>query len=363
MMLIAATRAIRSALPGAIVAVAPDSTHPFQLRAEQGLWHRAELTIAGRNLGSAIAVVPRRLRLRYGFVTESEIDIVIDAAGFAYSEHWGPAAILDLARRFVSWRAKGKKLILLPQAFGPFRPGRLQDAVKRIIESAHLVFARDQVSYGHLVEIAGEHPSIRQAPDFTNLLSGTDPGALAPCFEKPVAIIPNYRMIEKTSTTESAAYVDGMLHCAVQLKEKGMDPFLLIHEGRRDRELGDEINRRLAKPLTLLWPDDPLVAKGIIQRCTGVIASRYHALVSALSLGVPALGTCWSHKYSELFNDYNCSECLMHTLRSRGELDRAVALISSDSKRSELKTMLTRRSEVLKRDASLMWRQVFDVIA
>ena len=361
-MLIAATRAIRSALPDVIIAVAPDSTHPFQLRAEQGLWHRAELTVAGRNLGSAIAVIPRRLRQRYGFVTDSEVDVVVDAAGLAYSDHWGPAATLDLARRSVSWKARGKKLILLPQAFGPFRPGKLQDAVKRIVDSAHLIFARDRVSYGHLVEIAGEQPSIRQAPDFTNLLSWADPGNLAPCFGKPVALVPNYRMIDKTTPAESAAYVDCMRYCAVQLKEQGMDPFLLIHEGKRDNELGEEINRGLAEPLTLFWPDDPLVAKGIIQRCKGVIASRFHALVSALSLGVPALGTSWSHKYNELFRDYNCTECLLHSLRSRGELNRALALISSDTRRLELKSVIARRSEALKYDTRSMWKQVFDVI-
>lgn len=363
MMLIAAVREVRTAFPDSIVAVAPDSTHGFQARTDHGLWHRAEAIRGGVDIGKVLGVLPEKWRRRYGFVTEGEVDVILDAAGLAYSDQWGLWHIQDLVRRAEKWKAKDKKLVLLPQALGPFGSKSSRDAIKKVADSADLIFARDAISYGHIVEAAGERPSIRQAPDFTNLLAPADPGDSLSPFTHPIAIVPNSRMLDKTDMAEAGAYVEAMRQMSERLREAGLDPFLLIHEGPQDKKLGDEINRSLKTPMAVLWPEDPLVAKGIIGRCDGVVASRFHALVSALAQGVPALGTSWSHKYQELFGDYECPECLLKASGAPSERDAALSLLTDPERRSQLKSRLQRRSAALKQETRKMWLQVFETLA
>lgn len=363
MMLIAAAQEVRARLSDAIVTVAPDYTMPFQPRADHGLWQRPEVMRFGVDLGRVVSVLPRNWRRRYGFITEGEIDIVLDAAGFGYSDQWGGWLINDLDKRSNRWKRQGKKLILLPQAFGPFDNSEAKSAMARIADRADLIFARDATSFKHLTGAVGERPNIQQAPDFTNLLSPADPGDLLSGFDRPVAIVPNARMLDKTSETEAAGYVEKMRQIVHELQEADLDPFLLVHEGAQDKAIGDRINEELPRPMQVIWPEDPLVAKGVIQQCEGVVASRFHALVSALAQGVPALGTSWSHKYGELFSDYGCPQCLMSDDEPSTVDPAQLRTLTDPLNRADMAAQLKERSRHLKGESRAMWEQVFSVVA
>jgi colanic acid/amylovoran biosynthesis protein len=66
--------------------------------------------------------------------------------------------------------------------------------------------------------------------------------------------------------------------------------------------------------LDIVEEKDPVHIKGIIGSCHLVVGSRFHALVSALSQGVPAVATSWSHKYERLYEEYECQELLISNL-------------------------------------------------
>ena len=362
MMLIAATKAIRGVLPDALVSVAPDATHPYQERAEQGLWHRAELLRYGVDLGRVVSLVPRKLRRRYGFITHDEVDVVFDAAGFAYSDKWGIQPSRDLAARAKQLKSSGKRFILLPQAFGPFGSEAIREAIREAIDHVDLAFARDAVSYQNLVSVVGERRNIRRAPDFTNVLSAVDvaiePAPLAP----RVAIVPNCRMLDKTGAQEGDLYVALMQRAAVRMRDAGLVPFLLIHEGPDDMRVGERINAALSPKMEVVWPRNPLVAKAIIKSCEAIIASRFHALVSALAQGVPVIGFTWSHKYEELLADYGCPECLLPLSAARAKVDETLQLIADASQRSELAARLVRPAEEQKAGTHRMWSEVFQAL-
>ena len=131
--------------------------------------------------------------------------------------------------------------------------------------------------------------------------------ALAQLFEPApgrVAIIPNYRMIDKGEAGSGPAYRALLAGTAKHLLARGYRPFLLVHDSGSDRELAGEVSAAAGGGVEVLHEPDPRALKGILGSCHAVVASRFHALVGALTQGVPSLATGWSHKYEELFAEF-----------------------------------------------------------
>ena len=276
----------------------PASPYPYAKRSELGLYQKAWLWRKGIPFGDLARLVPTGLREQYGVVLDSQIDVVLDAAGFAYSDQWGPELSEELARSARRWHSRDTKVILLPQAFGPFKDQRSKDAVKAFVEHCDLIYAREHVSYEHLTGVVGEMDKIRVSPDFTNLVEGVVPEEFD-AERNRVCLVPNYRMLDKTSDNVAGGYVPFMQRVARMLAERGAQPFLLVHEGADDYRLAQEI-AEAGGGLPIIRELDPLKIKGILGRCQGTVGSRFHGLVSALSQGVPSLATGWSHKYRML---------------------------------------------------------------
>ncbi|TIM08770.1 MAG: polysaccharide pyruvyl transferase family protein [Mesorhizobium sp.] len=361
MMLIAASQEVKARYPAARVAMAPDATSPYELRARYGLWHRAELVRRGVDLGKIVELAPGKLRHRFGFVTGAEVDVILDAAGLAYSDQWGPQHTEDLARRAVAWKRAGKRLILLPQALGPFGTDRIRRAINVVADHADLIFARDKYSMENLVGAVGGRASIRLAPDFTNLLVARPP-ANPPRGEKLVAIVPNARMVDKTSGDVSGNYAGFLRQVASMFQSAGMTPFFLIHEGAGDRVLAEHVNAQLSEPIQIWTAGDPLEAKGLIGKCSGLVGSRYHALISALSQGVPVVGTGWSHKYRALFEDYGCENMLADVSASEEGLETRLRSLIDGSQRAALSDELAEPGARIKAGVQQMWKDVFQLL-
>ena len=61
--------------------------------------------------------LPLKLMNTFGIVRSKDIDIVLDASGLMYSDSWGAHLQQAIAKRYRTLRARGVKIILLPQAF------------------------------------------------------------------------------------------------------------------------------------------------------------------------------------------------------------------------------------------------------
>lgn len=149
---------------------------------------------------------PKPIRKYYDITLESEVDIILDASGFAFSDQWGHAKTETMAKRCIRWKKQGKKIILLPQAFGPFTNGRIKSAFIEILNNSDIVFARDEISYEYINNLSVPINNVKIAPDFTNLLQGIEPEYINNLSGKP-CIIPNQRMLDKTSSQVSDTYI------------------------------------------------------------------------------------------------------------------------------------------------------------
>ena len=363
LMLLAIIVRLRAAYPDAILTMtpsAPSGSQPFARLTALGLYPKVSLRRLGIDWGDLARLIPKRLRLRYGLILDREVDVVIDAAGFAYSDQWGVESSQELAGATRRWRRRGTKVILMPQAFGPFSNKEIRKAIRVAVDNADLVMPRDSTSYRYLTDVTGERDYVRQFPDFTNLIDGD----LADGFEPEdlaVAIVPNVRMIDKTDATAGSAYVSFMTRCAEHLLKLGARPYLLVHEGVDDERLATRIAESVGN-IPIVQESNALRIKGILGASHAVVASRYHALISALSQGVPAVATGWSHKYNELFEDYGFPEGVLSVDGDVAQTDAMLARLINADDNLKFAAQLRQRSAKIKARSEEMWVAVQSVI-
>ena len=354
---------LRAAYPEALITIAPTrpgKAVPFRKLVEAGLYPKADLYHRGVQWGLLARYVPAAIRQMYGVVLDREVDVVIDAAGFAYSDQWGEAQTLELARSAKRWHRQGTKVILMPQAFGPFKDKRIRKAMLQVADNVALIMPRERTSFEYLTELTGVRPNIIQYPDFTNLLEGVVPEYFDSHIHR-VCLVPNCRMLDMTSSQDSAAYLPFMVRCAEYLLEKGERPFLLVHEGKNDESLAEQISSSVGE-IPILREDDALKIKGILGVSYATIGSRFHGLVSALSQGVPSLATGWSHKYAELFSDYGFPEGVVAVTASESALIASLDRILDKASHQELRTTLLAEADKLRALSEDAWERVFAVI-
>lgn len=364
LMLYAALDRLSNEFPNAIFAMAPtreNGVAPYSKRAPLGLFQKAELWKKGLNFGLFANLIPAKLREMYGIILDNEVDIAIDASGFSYSDQWGSGSSKQLSAFARRWKRKGTKVVLLPQAFGPFEKADVRTNIQDALKNVDLVFARERISYDHLTELEVNSASIFEAPDFTNLIKGEE-SALSQRLKGQVCIVPNYRMVDKTNSEASQAYIPFLTKAVQLLQTKGERVFFLVHEGKNDRYLAEQINASLDQEIEIVEETHPLRIKGILGSCKATIGSRFHGLVSALSQGVPSLATGWSHKYKMLFEDYGFPEGLLDVISTDTEMEKKIDLIVGAQSSENLRATISARSDILKERSESMWSQVMSLL-
>ena len=317
-------------------------------RARYGLWLRADIRKMGRSK-AALALMPPSFRRQVGLVHGDELDAVLDASGFAFGDQHPPERAEAFAGRVEAERAAGRPVVLLPQALGPFETPRAAAAFRRIANAATLMFAREEASLAFARAAAGPGARIEQAPDFTNLVK---PARSAPASDL-AWIVPNHRMIEKAKTAaEADAYLPLLAACIHRAEARGFTPRVLIH-GRDDAALLAPLADAAGKPLDHVMLEDAVEIKRALGEAGLVIASRFHALASALSQAVPAIATSWSHKYEMLFQDYGCGALVLPVPAAPERVDAAFEAALAPGLADELRA----HGAVLEARTRAMWTE------
>ena len=314
------------------------------------------------NAAKWASILPKSITRTFGFILEKHIDVVLDGSGFAFGDYWGDGkAKSRLSNHVERWQRTNKKIILLPQAFGPFEEPELRNSMLKIIENCNLIFARDPYSFTYLKDL--KHKSnIHIKPDFTNLIKGTAPKYFTNQHLQ-VAIIPNSKLIQTNVFDSITNYVAVLNKMAELIVQCGKVPFFLIHEGLNDLSLAVNVNTTFGKSIPIITEKNPLCIKGIIGACDAVITSRFHGLVSALSQAIPTLCIGWSHKYQALMDEYDHSEGLLKNedLNDSGLREKITLLLEKEAQ-TQVKTKLMKASIKQKELSESMWKMVFEVL-
>ena len=226
--------------------------------------------------------------------------------------------------------------------------------MKQIIKNADLIFARDPFSHTALSTITKHTEKIKVSPDFTILLKGVKPDYFNPELNQ-ICMVTNRRMMDKTPY--AGQYITMLIKAIRYLRERGLNPFFLIHGGKEDLDLANNINKEIPQ-LPVIMEDNPIFIKGIIQNAVGLMGSRFHALASALYSGVVSVGTGWSHKYEYLFRDMGFREGLLPPDASDEELYRKLGILVDKEKRELQSALLTKAAEAQTVKSEKMFQMV-----
>lgn len=240
------------------------------------------------------------------------VDYFIDGSGLLFSDKRINSD--DVAKgwktKLFGYASKGAKIVFLPQGFGPFKKECTRKIVNQLDKYADIIFAREKVSYNFLNEVVTNHSKIKLFTDFTALVDGIIPAGYEHLKNK-VCIIPNRQMISK-GVVDKPKYLQ-ILHDIIETcKSNGNGVYFLNHEGPKDELLAKEYNEVFNSSIEIVSGLNALEVKGLISTAYLVISSRFHGVASALNGAVPCLATSWHHKYAELFNDFNQSDCVLH---------------------------------------------------
>lgn len=262
-------------------------------------------------------ILPRPIADRLPIAGDGAFDYVLDASGYSMTDAWGMAPVWARLSRLPRWKSRGSGFAMLPQAFGPFSTPDLARGVRSIIEFADVVWARDSSSWKNVQNLSPLGADVRQAPDITIPLTVGDSSDVA---AGAALLVPNWNLAKRSDQGGRELYLNSLTQIAEGLRCRGVPVIGLCHEGVRDREIITEVSQRL-QDMPILSPASGLECKRIIGGAEIVIAGRYHALVSALSSGVPAIGHSWSHKYAALMDDFAVSDGLANPLDASDTLE------------------------------------------
>jgi len=301
--------------PNADICMQPRSTASYSDRARVGAYQKVCLRKGNLDFNKLSYFLPEKIRSylkrAWGLVFEADVDVVFDATGFGYGDQWPVMPLKQTAKEVRRLKQYNKHYVFLPQALGPFERAELKPWAKIAFDNATKVYAREATSYQYVRSLSDEMAVAKQ-PDFTNTLLSSEQ-MNDDKFNDFVAIIPNSKML--SSKNKEAFWRENYEKVLKQVIEvvqaRGHQAFFLNHEGQADLAICHRLNKELENPLEIIEPKSALHIKQIIGQCKFVFCSRYHGCVSALSQSIPCLGTSWSHKYEELYQEYGVSHLLL----------------------------------------------------
>lgn len=211
------------------------------------------------------------------------------------------------------------------QAVGPFTNPINKVASKVFLPRARTLVTRGRITHEYATGLGLKNLVAGADYAFSLDMSGTEAEELAKVLDisffdsgDVVGVCPSVVMQKKVDAAggdyvrDIATFIDGLL-------ADGRKVALIPHSVRtgtdkthnNDLPLCREIAGRLSTRENLLFADRELSSQQLrylIGECDLFVASRFHAMVSSLAMGVPSLIIGWSHKYREVLEMFDAEE-------------------------------------------------------
>lgn len=281
---------------------------------------------------------------------------LVDLAGVAFIDGREKFLPFNTLTLLPAWLL-GTRVVKMPQAMGPFDRPVNRLFARLVLPMCRMVWARGGRTFEHLAQSGFSGVRFVQADDiafnFHEAWSLTHEGdaPLRKLFEQldvlrngkdvrgVVGICPS-AVVAVKSRQEGGQYESVLGELVRDLSAKG---FIVVLFPNATRDVAGDAERNNDLPLIRRILDDclraniqqaPLILdfdvnaagiKCLIAQMDIVLVSRFHAMVGALSLGVPAAVLGWSHKYAEVMARFGMDANVMdYQQLSPNELRAAV---------------------------------------
>ncbi len=248
-------------------------------------------------------------------------DVLLDQGGITFVDGRGKFLIYNVAS-ILPAVIMGTPVMKCAQALGPFRSVLNRAAARALLPRMAAIVSRGAVTHEHLERLGLRNVHRGADLAFTLEITPKDEAvADLPFFDggDVVGFAPSVvlRRAADAAGEDYVGQVAAMIDHVTQVL--GRPALLLAHSARahttkthnNDLPLCREIYARLAAPEKVHFPDAELGSqelRALIGRCDVFVASRFHAMVSSLAMGVPTLVLGWSHKYREVLDMFGLAE-------------------------------------------------------
>ncbi|WP_372595421.1 polysaccharide pyruvyl transferase family protein [Actinotalea sp.] len=287
-------------------------------------------------------------------------DVLLDQGGITFVDGRGKFLIYNVASILPALFV-GTPVVKCAQAMGPFRTPVNRLAAKALLPRMAAIVSRGAVTHEHLLGLGLTNVTAGADLAFTLEVTEQDAAAVREAVDmsffddgEVVGVSPS-AVLRKSAEAAGGDYVGEVRRMIDHLtQDLGKKVLLVAHSARahtekthnNDLPLCREIYAGVASPERVLFPDDELSSQGLrylIGRCDVFVASRFHAMVSSLAMGVPTLVIGWSHKYREVLDMFGLAEWAVgHDAYTDEVFAERIAelLATQDDVREQLRTAL-----------------------
>jgi polysaccharide pyruvyl transferase WcaK-like protein len=258
-----------------------------------------------------------------------------------------------------------KKLILLPQTYGPYNSKIGQFIAKTIINKALHILSRDKQGIEEIQKLTNKQNSKKEVifcPDVAFMLDPILPNSIA---IKPAIIKdPNVPLIgvNINGLMYNGGYTkDNMFGLILDYKKFSKEVILNILEKTNAHilfiphtyhpmvesdpdacnDVMNSVNKKYIDRIHIVEHEyDQSEIKGIIGLCDFFIGSRMHACIAALSQGIPTVGVAYSRKFAGVFDSIGAGDMVADARKLTAE-DIINKIMADLENRADLKIRLS----------------------
>lgn len=254
----------------------------------------------------------------------SDADLIFDVSGISFVDGRGIALLYYNFSLLFPAVFFNKPLHKLSQALGPFKTPTNRFVANQILPKCTSIAARGQQSLEHLKNL--ELKNCFFSPDISFAMvvqqekysqAELQCRKMVPFFkEKNLVIIAPSAVVENYCNKNGIDFLKIIDEVIDYLHSNDNQVALLAHstdtgiKKNDDMSIVANIKKNYSKSILpiLETHGDPRLARALISQGDLFIASRFHAMIGALSQATPVITIGWSHKYKEAAGPFHMSE-------------------------------------------------------